>query len=98
MLFALTVSFAILFASMFAAFWAVKVRPLEARLAQIEKQQAVDSNAFAAQARLHGRLLRDHDVRMQFMAREIRATVPVQSGTSSDDRITALDPLPAQFP
>jgi hypothetical protein len=42
-----------------------------ARLGQLEKQQCVDSRAFAMQARLHHQRIDDLDLRLQAMARDM---------------------------
>ncbi|MBK9263069.1 MAG: hypothetical protein IPM54_25105 [Polyangiaceae bacterium] len=44
---------------------------LAPRLAQLEQQQAVDSRCFAEQHRRHAREVKDLDVRLQVMAREM---------------------------
>jgi len=46
---------------------------LAPRLAQLEIQQAVDSQAFAAQARIHHRRIGELDERLQYMARDMRS-------------------------
>ena len=51
---------------------------LAPRLAQLEQQQAVDSRAFAAQARIHHRRIGELDERMQYMARDIRSDRPTR--------------------
>jgi hypothetical protein len=56
---------------------------LAPRLAQLEKQQAVDSRAFAEQARIHHRRIGELDERLQYMARDMRS-----------DRPTARPPRP----
>jgi len=58
------------------AFAVVKLRPMEARVRQLEKQVAVDSRAFAHQARLHNQRIAALDERLQYMAREMRSERP----------------------
>ena len=53
------------------ALWAITTRREDTRIRQLEKQQSVDSLAFAGQARIHHRKLGDMDLRMQYMAREM---------------------------
>jgi hypothetical protein len=71
-------------------FWAVKLRPLDARLARLEKQQAVDSFAFAHQARISHRRIGDLDVRLMYMARDITRV----EGRLADTRPTIVPPHP----
>jgi len=68
------VSFIVMFAGLLAL-W-VNGRRRDARLAQLEKQQSVDSFCFAHQARLHNRKISALDERLMYMAREIRSERP----------------------
>jgi hypothetical protein len=53
------------------------------RLAQLEQQQAVDSFAFAEQARINSRQIKELDTRLQYMAREMNS-----------ERLTVRPPSP----
>lgn len=67
----IVIPFIVALGLLFLALWATATRRQDARLAQLEKQQAVDSRAFAAQARIHHRRIEDLDLRLQCMAREM---------------------------
>lgn len=53
------------------ALWAISTRRQDARIAQLEKVQSIDSFAFAHQARIHHQKLQMLDSRMQYMARDM---------------------------
>jgi len=58
-----------------ALLWCLHVRPVEARVRQLEKQVAVDGRAFCAQFKVHRERTEALDERLQYMAREM-PTVP----------------------
>lgn len=83
-----TVSMGILVACLMVAFilvslgllalWYLSTWRQDARLAQIEKQVAIDGRCFAHQSRLHHKQLDDLDLRLQCMAREMVTRVSLE--------------------